>query len=898
MPNNWSIAVTHYNITTATSTVITDNFVSLPKATDTGSTEINSATLVLSAPSGKFITTAPVISQFDRIRILITDKDTNTYNKVFDVVKIIPSWTKSEGVRVTLVLQGMEHHLQKINHIKPFFYEGANEVMEDIIDSYNNSKGTLQPTLTSLSNGLPTSNFTKNNYDFAVSQDSCHNRMVETVDKLGASVDDGGALDFYDLRFTNSAADFTTLNASVFSSGSPTDGSEVTITSTSSVNVGESESGVDSITGTVVHSWGAVDQGSLPTDFSQFSSAQRRFSLYPRWVNTVDYVANSRVQEGTTVYKCILANGPSGVGAQQPPNATYWTVRTPALDYGNLYTYSPWTKSGANLWKDGGIDPTDGNSSLEIGQGFWDGNVIVNDTEDDFFRTWVDVRVSDPNPQPSHITGSTPLSKYLYEGTHFYRGFRVLLQDNSAPAGTWAGTDTNGKAYIRSIIECVTPGTATTAVWRVIYEAVTNNLVCTVRDEGIVYKYSTGTSTWSSGAMVTDGDHVHPYTSLSNVSGKPGDGDGTFTTNTNSGIQARYDFNSGDLLRSATQDHMCGAWLNFTFPYPAAKINGTINVGFWYGGGITGRDSVCEPATFDTQNMHLTHDGYRGFNAQDDSSEDFGQVSSIDFWMKFHFQSQVPIAPSWVTVEAANFVVTCMLIDTDDNVVSQDFTIPFNNQWDEYKVPISGFKIYRGRKPLESLIGSIVIPKELHISNIFRWRNVKQIIFQTKESYDTQGRYVDSDILGNRYTGGVGESGIPNPAMTDRRIDLTIDALHFTKPLLVNTGQDTSRCIENEFIERPEIMDYFQLKNDAKAELEKRKWQHVEFDITTSGSADIDFGDYFFYENENLIADAFETSSGSDKIKLVAKHVEYSITKPVNGKGGFLRRILGVRRFE
>ena len=92
-------------------------------------------------------------------------------------------------------------------------------------------------------------------------------------------------------------------------------------------------------------------------------------------------------------------------------------------------------------------------------------------------------------------------------------------------------------------------------------------------------------------------------------------------------------------------------------------------------------------------------------------------------------------------------------------------------------------------------------------------------------------------------------------------------------------------------------MDYYQLKNDAKAELEKRKFRHVEFDITTSGNADINFGDYFLYENENLIADEFETSSGSNKIRLVAKHIEYSITKPVNGKGGFLRRILGVRRF-
>ena len=33
-------------------------------------------------------------------------------------------------------------------------------------------------------------------------------------------------------------------------------------------------------------------------------------------------------------------------------------------------------------------------------------------------------------------------------------------------------------------------------------------------------------------------------------------------------------------------------------------------------------------------------------------------------------------------------------------------------------------------------------------------------------------------------------------------------------------------------------------------------------------------------------------------VTLVAKRIEYSITKPVDGKGGFLRKILGVKRFE
>ena len=185
----------------------------------------------------------------------------------------------------------------------------------------------------------------------------------------------------------------------------------------------------------------------------------------------------------------------------------------------------------------------------------------------------------------------------------------------------------------------------------------------------------------------------------------------------------------------------------------------------------------------------------------------------------------------------------------------------------------------------------------MEISNIFRWRNIKHIIIQTKESYDEEGRYRQTDAGGNRYLANVTFSGAYEIFHTDRRIDLYIDALHWTKPLLVNTGGDTTRCLEGEFLERPEITDYYQLKNDANAELEKRKFRHVEFDITTTGKADIRFGDYFLYENSNLIPDEFETSTGNNIIKMVAKHIEYSITKPVDGKGGYLRRILGVRRF-
>lgn len=58
------------------------------------------------------------------------------------------------------------------------------------------------------------------------------------------------------------------------------------------------------------------------------------------WSNAVDYVAGDLVQgdgdPNDLFYVCILANGPGGVGAQEPPNATYWVQTI-------------WTSSAANL---------------------------------------------------------------------------------------------------------------------------------------------------------------------------------------------------------------------------------------------------------------------------------------------------------------------------------------------------------------------------------------------------------------------------------------------------------------------------------------------------------------------------------------------------------------------
>jgi len=924
LTSQWSYTITHYDEDDSwSSTDITSEINSMPLITDTGTGDVNSARIILSANNGKFIKTSPVIDQYDRIRIQIDDGDsaTTNYDKYFDVIKILPSESKSEGTRLELFLMGLEYHLQKINYIKPHFFEGAYEVMEDVGNQYNDSHGTQQPTLlghdSSTYNELPTKAFQRNNYDYGSNESPCYDRMNEVSDSLAMAVDEGGALDFYDFKFvvpnTTSYSPGTYdpkthIMLKVFSSGNNiAGGSQKIISDSTSVNVGETDSGIDNETGTNVLAWGAAEAGSLPIAFSQFQSAELRYALYPEWDANQVYLIGSKVQHYTILYKRIDTDS-TAPASLTPPYDSDWVSQSRDEDYGDTYQYSQWSDNIANSWKDSGVDPSNINSSSELGRGFNDGNMVVWDTNEatggSWFRTWVDVRETNATPNPSNISSDATLKKYLFNDDTFYRGFRVMLENNvTISSGKWQGTDKNNVSFSKALVECITPGNAATAEWVVKYVAV-ENLSCIVRHEGIPYRvlpsgaWSASTSGYGAD---TDGDCLHPYNDLTNA---PGIYKNIYTINTNTAIKVEYEWSVDPItgqISGATNKHRAGAWVNFTFPFPHAEINGAIDVGFWYGGRASGTDAVCEPATLDVENMHISPQGYRGFNNGDTlNTECFGQISSIDFWLRMDHQASF-LRPDldYFSLTTPDIKMSCLMIDTSDNTVKQDFIVPFNNQWLPYKLPISGFQTYRARKPKDSIVDTFVPPNALTINNQIEWRNIKQIIIQTSGSYDDFGRYCDSASTGNFWANQVVKSGIDLPGYQYRKLDMYIDGFHFTKPLLVSTGQDTSIDIESDFMEKPEVYDYFQLKNIAEAEKQKRKFRHVEYEVNTTGKFDIEFGDYFKFKHARLISDGLRTGTdgGINYIELVAKRIEYSITKPVDGKGGFLRKILGVRRF-
>jgi len=881
MTSIWSVTVKHFDIDTSTETDITSEFISAPMFTDIGSGEVNNARIVLSADEGKFITVAPIIKRLDRIRLIVNDGLGGTYNKVFDVKRVIPSESSNEATRLTLMLVGIENHLQKRNYSKPHFFEGAKQVAEDIGDIYNTERGTKLPLLQGhddANNELPAGTFQTNIYDFGLNEETCYNRIMEVIDKLGSSVDAGGALDFFEVRIESDPVLYDRMDMKLFSSGST---GSIVITDSIAVNLGETEGGIDAITGTVINAWGARNQGSLPIEHSKYKSEEQRFPFFPRWDPTETYALNSRVQDEGIHYISLQSNNINNKPASSP---AFWQVFTKGDQFGDVISYSPWTVDKASLWKNSGADYPIGGAG-HFGENMWDGNLVIWDDQSGSFRTWVDTKIDDP-------LNISVFLKYNNSTLGDYRGLRILVETPGGilatdQFGTGAGFDRNGISFTNAIVEF------TGVEWRVKYEE-EDDLQCCVIDQGVQFQFTGGSWTDVSNNNGQN-DTWHPYSSLDNAPGilSPDNGitDTTFTANLNSAIRVRYDWDVVSANLSSTGGtnaaaYKSGAWLNFRFPWPHNDERSiTENVGDLYGGGTQGL-TVKEPATLDQQNMHFTHDGLRGFN-QGTSSEDYGPISSLDFWMKLHWQSSF-LGTIFSTVLEGNFNMRAFIYDTADNVMFQDFVIRFNNHWEPVNLSMTGFKIYRGRKPLANAIAAIVPPKELEAQNIFEDRNIKQIAIVTKDSYDGDGRYQN---LGARWNNGILGGLNADPF---RRIELYIDAFRFTKPLLANTGKVLDRAIEPDFLQKPDIGNYNQLRSDALAELEKARFEHVEFDVNTTGRFDIPFGDTFFYTNPRLVN---FSDLGSNTVKLVNKGAEYSITKPEGGKGGFIRKLKGVRRF-
>jgi len=908
---------------------ITDDVLGI-SFTDTGSGSVNECILKLSGAFGNFISslgTPAVIDQYDRFRVQCEDLSGNTYDRFFEFNPIIvPSQTKTEGTLLELNLIGTEYHTQRVSFAGRFWFSDAFDVAQAIGVSYNNNINSRQPTLsghstgynqgTGVGNGFP--KFTVNHYEYGIVEDAGYNRWNQMLDKLGGSVANGGVLDYFECGFETSAVN--AIEVALFSSGGRTldiddDANIPTITQSLEVNVGSTDVGIAAATATQVAAWGSQTHGSLPTGHAIYASGVDQFIFRPLWDDQIQYLTDSRVKYIDNKHFKALNDITGTPPFTIPPSSVDWQQIDMGDEFGDTIQYSEWTDDKVREWANCGADPSNVSQVSETvtstGACMVDCNIVILDNTVDakFFRTWVDFIAT------SDATLTVAANNWAYSGqvNLFPVGRRCFV--NGTGTGTFSGNDSNGIPFSNNIVEW------SGEEWIVKYRPANtgtdlDNMQIMVWDEALLYNFDQGAGTWSiqSGDLATD--CIHKYDTISSDTSfdpKPSETDftnhpdvtksgGTFSTNIFSSIKATYSItqNYDDRTTAGSTTPLGdffkkGAWIVWRVPFSPNNYGSGITIGNIYG---TDTPSVGEenlqPSFLDTQNMSHTSRGGMGFNQV--TSEDLGQLQEIVTNITVENKTIGGLKLDGITT------VRCWMIDRYDNTVYYDIEIPFVDVSYPVKIPFSSFKIYRGKKPRffdlsGNNIASLVLPQELEIVNRFAFREIQIIGWQIQDFYDEFGRYAP-DIVGDALDFNIDNTSLAK--IFGGTLALTIDDYHFTKPLLAIARQGAPRNLEAEFRKRPHIISYKQLLNDAQTELEKEQFQLKEFQIETAGSElfALKFGDSFFFANDQLVNDEDDsTNPGDKKIKLVAKHIQYNLTAPGTGEGGFTRTITSVKRF-
>ena len=510
--------------------------------------------------------------------------------------------------------------------------------------------------------------------------------------------------------------------------------------------------------------------------------------------------------------------------------------------------------------------------------------------------------------------------RWAYSGqqNQFPVGRRMLVD---GVATGFTGNDSNGIPFRNNISEW------SGEEWIVKYRSANtgndiDNMQVVVIDEGLIYQWNTTANPdrWSVVTGDLAVDCLHQYTSIKSSESfdtKPAETDSTnhpdvtkdgqpFATNIFSALEFKYQMGSNFLTRFLSGSttpigdfFKKGAWAVFRIPFSPNNLGSpSVTLGNVFGtatpSGAFGEDSL-QPSFLDTQNMTWTSRGARGFNQ--DTSEDLGQLQELAVIIKITNLTLANAKLDGITT------VRIWMIDRYDNTVFYDVEIPFVDVFFPVAVPFSSFKIYRGKKPrffdlTGNNIASLILPQELEIVNRFAFREIQFIGFQLQNFYDEFGRYAP-DLSGDALDFDINNSSLAK--LFGGTLALTIDDFHFTKPLLAIARQpNTDRNLEAQFRKRPHIISFKQLQNDAQTELEKEQFQLKQYQIETAGGElfSLKFGDGYFFENNQLVNDEDDsTSPGSKKIKLVVKHIQYNLTSPGTGEGGFTRTITSVKRF-
>ena len=220
--------------------------------------------------------------------------------------------------------------------------------------------------------------------------------------------------------------------------------------------------------------------------------------------------------------------------------------------------------------------------------------------------------------------------------------------------------------------------------------------------------------------------------------------------------------------------------------------------------------------------------------------------------------------------------------------IGQDFVILFNGWWEPVTLPISGFNIYRGRRPIYKdgfWTDLIVPPKEVKEVSQFRWDKIAMFCIQTTDSYDDAGRYRGAS--GNDF--GTGSFIWDSQSMTYLQLTLEIEEIG-KKPdkkikkniiLLGDSSVETSHRLN----EMPEnyLRNYLNKTNVISFAswgwATDQQYIHLKKYIEETGSNVFDFST--FYKLEEAL-DRYEDLTYLDKEMLWQTYPEKAVTFTAN----------------
>lgn len=882
---------------------------------------INTASLTLNASFGKFITTdsggaTPILSNFDRIRITGTDGNGNSYSHIFEIINDLSQLNRQSEYLLPLTLEGRERNLSLIPFSGYFDPHTHYDMVEDILETYFITKGTIQPVIETTGHFAEDTNFlpkyNPNIWDFQYI-DNCLDAIQVVVRLANQSVAAGGGGDRFAIIFEDSAV-LDQMVLKIIPQGYNNFGSTYPI-----IRANELTNPITVIakvkqppTGTIVIARGKPGSGGVPVSGDQYAA---RLEFYQRiqarqsWSATISYEEDALTSFNNQVYQATATNI-----NDQPPSAN-WATLSAGQYIGNIQ-YSPFTIDKAALFKNECTNPTAAFASeSESSPKMLDCNIVIDDEETQ--RDWVWLRKVTDNV----ASWSANEKAYLFKGTSLYEGFRILVDVSNLGAasgsfdatlnafGTGAGKDPNGRPYANNAcvyidgkwyvmkehddFDQILVRYEGLFEWNVNFAAKSQYPASDTNNANRRYRQaSSGTpNAWRSlNEQFLSNDCLHSPTSITNVTGLidpvAKDGGGFYTDN--SAVRIIYEYSSkaempewrkvldqlmgiaaiatgflGSFALSATSTlydlfltpyyRNVGWWITISAPFPFSTHNGiTEQVGQLYGAGTANDVSIL--------NQHSTFDAYNQTAtftgkrgwAEDDSSG-MMEITGVTFLFKLDIQANGVTIPFTGDIKASYWAI-------DDNGTIWKSTKPYRHLNDVQRMTFDfgDFSpVYRARTPfgINNIVTNILVP-ELEIRERLFPNRIRIQGFQLEAAYDDKGRYMPN-LWENVVKPTIFTMFDPTTIVTNVKFIGDIDYFQWIKtPIAISGNTNSTRIIVPEIKDYPNISNIEQLQRAADADVDVETFQYEQYEITRNNKADISLQDTVYLYEQYMVPEA------------------------------------------